>query len=80
MVKTALTRTSLIIEPGSMSKVPRGVNISKIMRWFLKLITTSDKEWKVLIRKDGEVKEVQDMIRPYLRKALGIPAAEEDKG
>jgi hypothetical protein len=58
--------------------LPRKMSASKLLRWMLKLIHTNDKEWKLLIKHDPEIKEVQDWIRPMLRKALGLKDVEDE--
>ena len=57
-------------------ELPRKVNVSKLLRWLLKLIQTNDNEWASLMEQDAEIREVQDWIRPKLRKALGLKDVE----
>ncbi len=60
-------------------ELPKRISASKLLRWLLKLIHTNDKEWEYLIEHDPEIKEVQDWIRPKLRKALGLRNVEKNK-
>ncbi len=62
----------------AVKELPRKISASKLMRWMLKLIHTNNKEWKHLIKHDPEIREVQDWIRPKLRKALGLPDVEDE--
>lgn len=61
----------------AVKELPRKISASKLLRWLLKLVNTTNKEWNYLIKHDDEVKEVQDWIRPKLRKALGLPDVED---
>lgn len=61
----------------SYEALPRRLSFSAIVRWLLALIGTNQKEWLKLIREEGEIKEVQDYMRPKLQKALGLSI--EDK-
>lgn len=69
------TKTSVYLDEQSMNaarELPRKANASALLRWLLKLVSTTDNEWKKLIKEDREIKEVQDYIRPMLMKALGL--------
>lgn len=52
------------------AKTERPFSTSQLIKWFMKLLATNDKEWLKLVKEDKEIKAVQDYIRPKLRKAL----------
>lgn len=70
-------RSTIYLFEGQAESLPRGFSISRMVRWMINLITTSDKEWQQLIRREGEIKEFQDYIRPKLEKALGLKRTKE---
>lgn len=61
------------------NELPRKINVSKLLRWAIKAATTDNKTWNKLIREDGEVKEVQDYLRPRIMIMLGINEAQRKK-
>ena len=62
----------------SMGDLPIRMSASKLFRWIVKLMVSDEKEWKKIIREEGEIKEVQDYIRPKLRMALGLLKEDHD--
>ena len=61
------------------NELPRKINVSKLLRWAIKAATTDNKTWKKLIRTEGEIKEVQDYLRPRLMMILGITEDQRKK-
>ena len=59
--------------------LPRKINVSKLLRWAIKAATTDFKTWKKLIREEGEIKEVQDYLRPRVIEMLGVSEAKRKK-
>lgn len=59
--------------------LPRKINVSKLLRWAIKAATTDNKTWKKLIREEGEIKEVQDYLRPRVIDMLGISETQRKK-
>lgn len=70
-------RSTIYLYKGQAESLPRGFSISRMVRWMITLITSSDKEWNEAIRREGEIKEFQDYIRPKLEKALGLKQTEK---
>lgn len=50
----------------------RPFSTSALLRWFLKLMSSTDKEWEKLTREDEEVRIVSEYVRPRLRKVFGV--------
>jgi post-segregation antitoxin (ccd killing protein) len=59
--------------------LPRKINVSKLLRWAIKAATTDNKTWMKLIKTEGEIKEVQDFLRPRLMMILGITEEQRKK-
>jgi hypothetical protein len=75
-------RTNIMLDEEShkvIKELPRKISASKLLRWLLKLINTSDKEWAYLIKHDPEIKEVQDWMRPRFMRALGVSEEQRKK-
>ena len=58
-------------------EMPAKMSASRVFRWMMRLISTNDKEWTVLIKENKEIKEVQAYMRPRIRKALGMKNIED---
>ena len=74
-------RTNIMLDEEShkvIKELPKKMSASKLLRWLLKALNSSEKEWTYLIRHDPEIMEVQDWIRPKLRKALAQPDIEDE--
>lgn len=63
----------------AIAELKRPFKASALIRWLLKALTTTNKEWDKLIVSDPEVKAVQDFLRPRLRHALGFDEEETTK-
>ena len=61
------------------NELPRKINVSKLLRWAIKAATSDLKTWKKLIKTEGEIKEVQDFLRPRLMMILGISEEQRKK-
>lgn len=61
------------------NELPRKINVSKLLRWAIKAATTDNKTWKKLIKMEGEIKEVQEYLRPRLMMILGITEEQRKK-
>lgn len=60
-------------------ELPRKISASKLFRWVVKAATTDNKTWKKLIRTGGDIKDVQDYLRPRLMTILGITEEQRKK-
>jgi hypothetical protein len=61
------------------NELPRKINVSKLLRWVIKAVTSDEKTWTKLIRTEGEIKEVQDYLRPRLLMILGTTKEQRKK-
>ena len=55
----------------AIENMPRKMSASKLFRWFMVMLTCSDKEWERIRKEEPEILEVQEYIRPKLRRMIG---------
>lgn len=67
-------KTNVVLDEMSRAsiKVQRPFSNSALIRWWLKLIFTTEAQWDTLLEEDEEVKAIAHYVAPKIRKALGI--------
>lgn len=53
-----------------MNELPRKVSASKIARYILKALFTTDDEWREILRTDKDAREVKEYVRSKLLERL----------
>jgi hypothetical protein len=68
-------RTSVYIDSDTreaMKKQKRPFTASALLRWMMKAVSTTNKEWDSLIKKDVELKAVQEYLRPRMKRIFDL--------